>query len=212
VSPGGPSGAPVVLASASPRRRELLQALVRAFEVREPQLDEVLGDDPVADARRLALAKAAAVAAGHPHAVVLGADTVVHDGRRHYGEPTSAEEAVAVLRALRGREHTVVTGVAAVRDGQAWIGHSNVHVWLADLDDEAIAAYVASGRPMDKAGAYAIQDDDVPTVQRWQGCYCAVVGLPLWVACRALTAMGLHPDSPVAAYPRCAACPDRGDP
>ncbi|GBD23193.1 Septum formation protein Maf [bacterium HR29] len=212
MSAGRSGSPPVVLASASPRRRELLRALVPAFDAREPNVEEVLGHDPIADARRLALAKAAVVAAGLPDAVVLGADTVVHDGRRHYGKPASPDEAAAMLRALRGRPHTVVTAAAVVHAGEVWVGHSEARVWLAELDDAAIAAYVASGRPMDKAGAYAIQDEDVPTVARLEGCYCAVVGLPLWVAWRGLRALGLPAEAPSAAYPRCEACPDRNGP
>lgn len=198
----------VVLASASPRRRELFAALVSTFIVCEPDIPEVLGRDPVADARRLALAKAAVIAARYPDAVVVGADTVVHDGERHYGKPSSPAEAVAMLQALRGRRHIVVTGVAIIRDGEAWLGHSSSHVWLSLLDDSTIEAYVASGRPLDKAGAYAIQDDDVPVVSRWQGCYCGIVGLPLWLSRRGLTAHGIAAACPTTTYPRCATCPE----
>jgi len=200
---------PLVLASASPRRQELLRALVSEFSVDPPELEEVLGDDPVADARRLALAKAAAVAARWPHAVVLGADTVVHDGRRHFGKPASAQEAAEMLRALRGRQHLVVTAVAAVADGTVALGHSSARVTLSNLDDAAIERYVASGRPLDKAGAYAIQDEDVPTVAALEGCYCAVVGLGLWTAARLLATMGVECQAPTAAYERCGSCPDR---
>lgn len=199
----------VVLASASPRRRELLAALVPTFAVLEPDLEEVLGHDPIADARRLALAKAAVVAARFPDAVVVGADTVVHDGKRHFGKPAAAAEAVAMLQALRGRAHTVITAVAIVFAGEAWLAHSQSQVWVSPIDDSTIEAYVASGRPMDKAGAYAIQDDDVPTVSRWQGCYCSIVGLPLWLTRRGLSAAGIEAYRPSTAYPRCATCPER---
>ncbi len=203
--------AELVLASASPRRQELLRALGVQFTVDPPALEEVLGDDPVADARRLALAKAAAAAARWPRAVVLGADTVVHDGLRHFGKPASPEDAIAMLRALRGREHLVVTAVAAVRAGEVAVRHSAARVRLSDLDDATISRYVASGRPLDKAGAYAIQDEDVPTVASLEGCYCAVVGLGLWTTARLLATMGVECRPPTAAFDRCRSCPERVD-
>lgn len=201
----------VVLASASPRRRQLFAALVEAFVVDEPALEEVHGEEPVADARRLALAKAAVVAARRPGAVVLGADTVVHDGRRHYGKPGSPSDAAEMLRSLAGRSHLVATGVAVVHRGAVWVAHATSTVWMAPLDEAQIAAYVASGRPLDKAGGYAIQDEDVPTVARLEGCYCAVVGLPLWTAWRLLRGVGVEAREPAASYPRCATCPERVD-
>lgn len=209
MSHGAPRG--VVLASASPRRRQLFGALVEGFVVEEPALEEVLGEEPVADARRLALAKAAVVAARHPEAVVLGADTVVHDGRRHYGKPTSPLDAAEMLRSLAGRSHRVVTGVAVVHGGAVWVAHVTSTVWMAPLDEARIAAYIASGRPLDKAGGYAIQDEDVPTVARLDGCYCSVVGLPLWTAWRLLRGAGVKAREPAASYARCATCPERAD-
>ena len=200
---------PVVLASASPRRRELLQTLLDEATVDPADIDERTTDDPRADARRLAREKASAVARRHPGAVVIGADTIVHDGERAYGKPGDAETATAMLRALRGKPHLVVTGIAVVSASGAASDASASHVTLADLDDNAIAAYVASGRPLDKAGAYAIQDEDVPTVTVLDGCYCSVMGLPLWRLRARLATAGVVAGEPHHALPRCEGCPER---
>ena len=199
----------VVLASASPRRLELLRALIANFEVIPGDVEEVLAGEPRADAIRLAVDKATAIAASVPDAVVIGADTVVHDGSEPYGKPETPVEAEHMLKSLRGRTHAVITGVAVVRGGHIQTDASESRVWLTDLSDEAIAAYVASGRPMDKAGAYAIQDEDVPTVARLEGCYCNVVGLPLWRLRALLQSEGIGCGKPTNAYARCRDCPDR---
>jgi septum formation protein len=199
----------VILASASPRRRELLAALVEDFETVTSTVDEVLGADAVADAEALALAKAREVAARYPGAVVIGSDTIVTDGRRSYGKPEDAADALAMWRALRGMTHRVVTGVAIVGPEGKRVGHSVSDVELSALDDDAVQAYIDSGRPMDKAGAYAIQDADVPTVSRFEGCYCSVMGLPLWRLRAMLAAAGVSTRDPAASRPGCAACPER---
>lgn len=199
----------MLLASASPRRRELLSALVDEFEVIPGDVEEVFAGEPRDDAIRLAAAKADAVATTARDAVVIGADTIVHDGVQPYGKPGSADEAKAMLTSLRGRPHVVITGIAVVRGGRVETDASDSRVWLTDLSDEAIADYVASGRPMDKAGAYAIQDDDVPTVARLEGCYCNVVGLPLWRLRALLESEGVSCREPSDTYARCRDCPDR---
>lgn len=201
--------APVVLASASPRRRELLRALLDETTVDPADLDERTTDDPRADARRLAREKASAVARRHPGAVVIGADTIVHDGERAYGKPGDAGTATAMLRALRGKTHLVVTGIAVVSASGAASEVSGSGVTLADLSDDAIAAYVASGRPLDKAGAYAIQDEDVPTVTALDGCYCSVMGLPIWRLRALLATAGVVAREPHHSLPRCEGCPER---
>ena len=201
--------APVVLASASPRRRELLKALLDEATVDPADLDERTTDDPRADARRLAREKASAVARRHPGAVVIGADTIVHDGERAYGKPGDAETAVGMLRALGGKPHLVVTGIAVVSASGAASEVSASRVTLPDLDDSAIATYVASGRPLDKAGAYAIQDEDVPTVTALDGCYCSVMGLPLWRLRALLATAGVVAREPHDTLSRCVGCPER---
>lgn len=171
---------PLVLASASPRRRALLVRLGLTFDVRPAEADETwpagLADGPAAEA--VALRKAEAVEA--PGALVLAADTVVVLDGEVLGKPPSAEAARATLRRLSGRTHTVVTGLALRLDGRHTTAHEATRVTFADLSDAEIDAYVATGSPLDKAGAYGIQDDaGALLVARIDGDYPNVVGLPL---------------------------------
>ncbi len=201
-----------VLASASPRRHELVRALLDGVAVDPAAIEERVSGDPRNAARRLAREKAAAVVGRHRDAIVLGADTIVHDGERAYGKPRDAVEASAMLHTLRGKDHLVVTGIATVSAEGTASEASVAEVRLADLSDETIAAYVASGRPLDKAGAYAIQDEDVPAVAAFSGCYCAVMGLPLWRLRALLEQAGVSAREPHHTFPRCAACPERQPP
>jgi septum formation protein len=202
----------VLLASASPRRKELLAALVPEFAVYAADVDESLrpGVDVREEAARLAVMKALAGSRHDPPAVVVGSDTIVADEQHAYGKPVDAADAVAMLSALRGRPHVVVTGVAVVVEGWApVVAVSETVVELATLSDEQIAAYVASGRPLDKAGAYAIQDEDVPTVAACHGCYCGVMGLPLWKTRDLLYDFGVASPEPSERLARCLLCPER---
>jgi MAF protein len=198
----------IILASASPRRKELLGALIDDFKVVAANLDEPLGAQPMEDAKALALAKAVHVAYGFPAAVVIGADTIVFDGPTSYGKPLDAEDASAMWAVLRGRPHRVVTAFAVIGAGRQLVEASASEVELTNLDDAAVAAYIASGRPLDKAGAYAIQDEDVPTVARLAGCYCSVMGLPLWRLKPALESVGVTCRDPAATFERCRTCPE----
>jgi len=200
----------VVLASASPRRRELLAAILPDFDVRATDIDETLSGDPRDEAARLAVAKARAALALDPAAVAIGSDTIVFDGERSYGKPADAAEAREMLVALRGRPHLVATAVAVVAGGwQPVVAVSETVVEMAALTDAEVEAYVASGRPLDKAGAYAIQDEDVPTVAAWHGCYCGVMGLPLLLTRDLLFELGVASHEPLEAFARCARCPER---
>jgi septum formation protein len=202
----------IILASASPRRRELLAALLPEFEVVAADIPEPVSGDPVHDAVSLAEAKLAAVSetlSPGDDAVIIAADTIVHDGKKAYGKPADADDAVRMLRELQGREHRVITGLAVGRGTQVEGGYSEAWVHMASLRTASIAEYVASGRPLDKAGAYAIQDEDVPTVDRIEGCYCAVMGLPLWRLREMLVAAGVECADPGASVSRCASCPER---
>lgn len=200
----------LVLASASPRRRELLAALVDDFLIDPTHVEESLpSKDPQRAAELLALRKARAAAELHPDALVIGSDTIVHDGERFYEKPESPEDAVHMLLALRGREHIVATGVAVVLGGRQRSDVNVSRVTISDLPEAAIRDYVASGRPMDKAGAYAIQDADVPTVEAFEGCYCGVMGLPLWTLRTLLEQHGETVREPGVLLPRCGACPAR---
>lgn len=160
----------------------------------------------------LASGKARAIAATDSDATVIGSDTIVFDDLRSYGKPESPEDAAAMLNSLAGRSHRVVTAVSVVHGDSEFTAANVSRVLLSDLDDAAVEAYVASGRPLDKAGAYAIQDEDVPTVAALDGCYCGVMGLPLWTLKRALEASGVACSDPSALIPRCGECPARFEP
>jgi septum formation protein len=199
----------IILASASARRRELLAALVADFDVQPSDVPEEMTGNATADALRLATVKARARATSDADALVVGSDTIVHDGRRSYGKPATPAEARDMLHSLEGRAHVVVTAVTVACGDNVLADASTTTVRMAPLATGAIEAYVASGRPMDKAGAYAIQDSDVPTVASIEGCYCAVMGLPLWLTRRLLESAGVDCREPSATFPRCATCPER---
>lgn len=172
----------ILLASASPRRLDLLRALGLTPEVRPADVDESLlpGEDPHDAAERLARAKASAVAASAPvGALVLAADTIVVLDGAALGKPRDPEDAKRMLRALRGRSHDVVTGVALARDGSLVSGRETTEVVFAPMTDEEVDAYVASGEPADKAGAYALQGLGGLFVERIRGTPSNVIGLPL---------------------------------
>ena len=172
----------LVLASTSPRRRELLFALGLDFESIAPPEDEILPTDTEnveQVAEHLALQKAEAIAKGSGERTVIAADTiVVHDGTI-MGKPRDAEEAQQMLHRLRGKDHIVVTGVAILSGGHSYIGHATTTVTMRNYSDEEIDAYIASGEALDKAGAYGIQDPYFRPSVRVDGCYLNVVGLPL---------------------------------
>ncbi len=170
----------IILASSSPRRRELLAALGLAFEVVHSRVDESTEEtDPRAAAESLARRKAEAVAADHPGALVIGSDTIVALDGHMLGKPEDAGAARAMLRSLRGRPHEVITGVAVAGEGRIESGHVTTLVQMRDYSDDEIDAFVATGSPFDKAGGYAIQDGAFAPVERFEGCRCAVIGLPL---------------------------------
>ena len=177
-SPGGLS---LCLASGSPRRRELLGGFGLAFRVAVADVDETPrpGERPAALAVRLAEAKARAVVEREPGAVVVAADTVVSLGRELYGKPAHADDACRMLGELAGRAHRVTTGVAVARGERLWSGALSSRVWMKPWTRAEIDAYVLSGDPLDKAGAYAIQNEQFRPVARLVGCRCNVVGFPL---------------------------------
>ena len=170
----------LILASQSPRRRELLAVAGFRFSVRAKSVEEVrgAGEDPVTYVRRLARAKAEA-AWERPGEIVLGADTTVVIDDHVLEKPANAADASAMLRLLSGRDHTVITGICLLHDHGVIVDHSSTQVRFAPLTDSEIADYVASGEPMDKAGAYAIQGLASKFVEKVDGCYFNVMGLPL---------------------------------
>ena len=184
-------GVRLLLASRSPRRAELLAAAGFEFDVEPTDVDErwLSAEAPRAYVTRLAEAKAAVVAARHPDRVVLGADTVVLAEGQPFGKPADDGEARAMLRQLSGRTHDVLTGVA-IRQGDRRVADVGVtRVSFVELSDDAIAWYVASGEPRGKAGAYAIQGLASRFVDRIEGSYTNVVGVPIAVLDRLLRAL-----------------------
>jgi nucleoside triphosphate pyrophosphatase len=177
--------APILLASASPRRRALFGHLGYPFEAVAVDMDEspLPGETVRKTVLRLARAKAAAARAAHPEhaeAVVVGADTVVEVGGEVFGKPRDVAEARSMLARLAGREHRVLTAVAVLGPGALEDAAVEVtRVWFRPMTAAEITAYVATGEPMDKAGAYGIQERGAVYVERIEGDYFAVVGLPL---------------------------------
>jgi MAF protein len=198
----------LILASNSPRRRHLLALTGWAFSVRPVDIDErPLPDEPPAEyVLRLAASKArAAGAQASPGDILLTADTTVADGPHILGKPEDASEARAMLRSLRGRAHMVYTAIGVFHAGAAGETPSvrtdlcATRVWMRDYSDAEIEVYIASGDPFDKAGGYAIQNETFQPVERIEGCYACVVGLPVCHVVRALSPYGLQPAADVAA-------------
>jgi len=171
----------VVLASSSPRRRDLLNLIGIQHEVRPANIDETMRprEVPRRHAERLAREKASAIAVRDPDLITIGADTVVVINRKVLGKPVDVADAARMLKMLSGREHTVVTAVAVARGKKLRSAIEEVHVKFRRLRDDEIEAYIATGEPMDKAGAYGIQGFGATIVERVEGDYFAVMGLPL---------------------------------
>jgi MAF protein len=192
---------PIVLASASPRRRALIAIVGLPVEYREADVSEIPlpGERPAESALRLAREKAGKVAPSVTEGIVVGGDTVVVADGRILGKPADPDEARAMLRELRGREHQVITGVCLLdlATGGRFSEAVETRVWMRDYSDDEIERYVRSGSPLDKAGAYGIQDESFRPVDRIEGCYLNVVGLPLCAVARGLRALGHDvPDYP----------------
>ena len=216
------AGTALTLASASPRRRELLQLLGVEYNVTVSGVDETPGegeDTPERLAQSLALRKARAVAEEQASGLVLGADTVVALDGVVYGKPADAREAEATLRELRGRTHTVITGVAVVdaATGESASAFDATRVTIREFTDDEMAAYIASGNPMDKAGAYAAQDAGFHPAAAIEGCWTNAIGLPL---CRVRSLLAEHGVAtptgddwgPLGACAGCASIPELGWP
>ncbi len=188
----------LVLASASPRRQELLRNAGLSFAIEPANIDETprAGESPRDCAERLAREKALAVCAIRPQDSVLGADTIVVVDETILGKPIDADDAFRMLRLLSGRVHRVITGVSLVRpvvSGQepvVRVASETTLVTMSEISDEEIRAYVTTGEPMDKAGAYAIQGMASRWVPRIEGDYSNVVGLPVALVYRMLRDRG----------------------
>lgn len=209
---GDPS---LILASASPRRRELLSLLGLPFHAVGADVDEeqLAGESPQEMVMRISRAKAEAVAADMQGGIVLACDTIVAVGEEVLGKPASPEEAMSMLRRLRGREHRVYSGLTvldvgwdgATESGQLYIACDETVVHMRCYSDGEIAAYVASGDPQDKAGAYAIQSASFHPVSCIEGCYVSVMGLPLRLVAQALRSLGLPLPDDATVATACAA-------
>jgi septum formation protein len=182
----------LVLASASPRRQELLRNAGLTFEVQPADIpeDPLPGEQPKDCAERLAREKALAIARLRPDAAVLGADTVVVIDNQILGKPADASDAARMLRLLSGRTHQVITGVCLVANGRSSVASETTSVTVSEISEKEIADYVASGEPMDKAGAYAIQGIASRWIPRFEGDYGNVVGLPVALVFRMLRQAG----------------------
>ena len=176
----------IILASSSPRRKELLQTAGLEFEIDVKEVDESIaeGTPPAEAAKITACKKAAAVAEYHENDIVIGADTIVVAGEKILGKPKDEADAAAMLRMLSGVEHQVITGVCLFCGGKSQSFAQISKVKFYDLTDEEIASYVATREPMDKAGAYGIQGRGCTLVERIEGDYFNIVGLPVAEVCR----------------------------
>ena len=172
-------GKRIILASGSPRRRELLAYILPEFDVIPSGIEEIASGSPAQQVEKLAADKAADIAAKHPDAVVIGADTLVAVDAQVLGKPADAEEAAAMLKLLSGRTHTVYTGVAVVSSGTTQTLVESTQVTFCALSDGEIREYIATGEPMDKAGAYGIQGYGGKYITGIDGCFFNVMGLPL---------------------------------
>ena len=216
VAEAGTQGTALTLASASPRRRELMRALGMEFRVLPSHIseDSLEGESPEDLVRRLALGKAQAVAAGTAEGLVVGADSVVVHGGDILGKPGTVEEARGMLARLRGNAHQVFSGVAVVdaRTGENLVDSETTSVAMRDYSDAEVESYIASGSPMDKAGAYGVQDAEFHPASSVEGCYSNVVGLPLCTLLRMLREMGYGetPEVPASLVRDCTDCALRG--
>lgn len=183
----------IVLASSSPRRKELLSQVFIPYTVHAADADETIleGTKPSAAVEQLALRKAEEIFALYPDAAVIGADTVVVHNGRILGKPADAVEARAMIAALSGTIHSVYTGVAIMTQNEQIIFHEKTDVEFWDLSEEEIAGYIQTGEPFDKAGGYGIQSAGALFVKAIQGDYFTVVGLPISSLYRHLKRLGI---------------------
>lgn len=182
----------LVLASGSPRRRELLRLIAPEFEAISLDLDEraIHADTPAALVEKLAAAKAEAAAALRPADLVLGCDTVVDLDGAVLGKPKDAADAAAMLRALSGRSHLVHTGVCAISGDKRQSLVETTKVYFDRISEEDLAWYLSTDEPWDKAGGYAVQGLAARFIPRIEGCYHNVMGLPVAALYRMLSAFG----------------------
>ena len=211
---------PITLLSSSPRRREIIRGLLNPVSISgsrgvEPRPDE--GESPERYVVRCAASKLGDGAQTGDAGILVGADTVVALDGEILGKPNCDAEARLMLRKLRNRRHSVVTGIVALdaRSGEARSCVETSRIYTRNYSDEDIEAYIASREPFDKAGAYAVQDDEFRPVTRVDGCYLNVVGLPLCRLAESIESLGanlkLRSFSEIPYYDRCEDCRLKGD-
>ncbi len=187
---------PIILASNSPRRKDLLRQVGVAFTSDPADVDErvVPEETPEGYAVRVALEKARVAARKAGSGIVIAADTIVVLDDTILGKPVDAQDAERMLTMLSGRAHHVITGlvIMAAATGRTLTRTADTRVWFRDLSPEEIRSYVASGEPLDKAGAYGIQEKGSLFVRKIEGCYFNVVGLPLSLLSEMLSEFGIH--------------------
>ena len=186
----------IILASKSPRRKEILSNLGLEFEVITADTDESSDiTDPESLVQVLAVRKGRAVWEKHPEndTLIISCDTVVSLDGKILGKPEDPENAIEMLHSLSGKKHTVISGLALFLNGKTISAADSTDVYFAEMPDDFIRSYVASGDPMDKAGAYAVQGKTSLYIDKLDGCYFNVVGLPVRLLTKLLSQLGLDP-------------------
>lgn len=191
----------ILLASTSPRRRELLGLLGLPFHIVPPTCEETLSPHlpPIEQTRQFAKDKAQSVANQYPKDLVIGSDTVIEIEGRLLGKPENIQEAESMLRRLRGRCHQVHTGVAIMQQAtNISIGFvETALVWIKPFDETTLTAYLATGESLGKAGSYSIQGEGALLIDKIEGDYPTIVGLPLWRTAKALEEQGFVLPNPI---------------
>lgn len=184
----------LILASGSARRRELLELMEYDFEVVPANADEDIAPcEPGEYVEKLALTKAREIHANHPDACIVGCDTIVWLDGEIIGKPADAQDALRILKKLSGKRHTVFTGVAVLAGDVMNVFYDKTDVTFCSLSDEELRGYLSTGEPLDKAGAYGIQGPGSFLVERVEGCYFTVMGLPNPMLYQALRHVGVLP-------------------
>lgn len=172
---------PIILASASPRRCDILTTLGLAFQVIPADIDEASMSkgihEPKQHAIKLSQAKCSAIATKYPSHLVIGSDTIVTQHGNIFGKPHHADDAFSMLNELQGNSHEVISSITVMYQGKQTTLAPSTTVYVSPMSHEEIQAYISTGDPMDKAGAYGIQGCFAPFIQRIEGCYFNVVGL-----------------------------------
>jgi septum formation protein len=185
----------IILASASPRRKELLEKIGLKFEVDASDCEKEIDLTPEPDelVRRISMTKAESVAARHENAIIIAADTIGVIGKKILGKPQTANEASKMLQEISGKSHLVITGFTILDTGtnKIFTGTVSTTVHVKKLTQKEIAAYVKTGEPLDKAGAYAIQGLGAVIIEKIEGDYYNVMGLPLQALTEALKEFGI---------------------